>query len=385
MTREDFELLQNPQIQAIVEENLELDPARAALRKGVPPAAATQIKYLQRARTKLPDFYAARCILPPRAFEQASSWQAADHKHFTGRRCIDLTCGLGVDSAHFARHFDEVIAIENDPLLVDIARYNFARLGLHNVQVIHASAEEFVASTDLKADLVYADPDRRSAANRKLLLLEDYSPDIVLLHKRLHEISPRVVVKVSPLFDFAEAIRIFGAHTRVEAVSLGGELKELLIETGSHISRPVVSSAEAGGSSVEWPLDAPPPAPEASFCPPCRYLLLPDVALRKMRMARIHFLSKSTFINKDSGYAFADELPDGGMYRAWKIEAIHPYKPKEIKRLGFKSMQIMQRDFPLTNAQIAAQLGAREGGGRIAAFTTVGNEAMMVLLGDEIK
>ena len=54
-----------------IEENIERDPQRVALDKHVPHAAlvATQVKYLQRARKKLPQLYEARCIIPPRAFE----------------------------------------------------------------------------------------------------------------------------------------------------------------------------------------------------------------------------------------------------------------------------------------------------------------------------
>ncbi len=273
-----------------------------------------------------------------------------------------------------------MIAVERDPLLADIARYNFARIGLRNIQVINASAEEFVATPGLEADLIYADPDRRSAANKKLVLLGDCTPDIVQLHSRLHEIAPRVVVKVSPLFDPAEAFRIFGPHTRVEAVSLRDECKELLVETGSHIEKPTVAASAIDSGEVEWLIDSSSSTPTSSFSTTYRYLLLPDVALRKMRMARRYFAARGCFIASESGYAFCDELPEAGLFRAFEIEAILPYKPKEIRRLGLKNLTIMQRDFPLSNARIATQLGVREGGGRLAAFTMIENAAWMALL-----
>ena len=40
----------------------------------------------------------AQCILPPRAFEQASSEACAAHKRIAGDSVLDLTCGLGADA-----------------------------------------------------------------------------------------------------------------------------------------------------------------------------------------------------------------------------------------------------------------------------------------------
>lgn len=59
---------------------------------------ATQVKYLARAAQKLPSYAAAQCILPPLAFEQASSEACAAHKLLEGDTVLDLTCGLGADA-----------------------------------------------------------------------------------------------------------------------------------------------------------------------------------------------------------------------------------------------------------------------------------------------
>ena len=98
MTREEFDTLCRDDVRRAVEENLGRDPLAVALDRRTPHAAlvATQVKYLERARTKLPSYYAARCILPPRAFEQASSEACAAHKEPAGDAALDLTCGLGV-------------------------------------------------------------------------------------------------------------------------------------------------------------------------------------------------------------------------------------------------------------------------------------------------
>ena len=101
MTTEDILLLDTPLLRQLTEENIGRDPNAVALDKRIAHAGlvATQVKYLQRARRKLPSYYEARAILPPLAFEQSSSEAAATRKSWRGDVCIDLTCGLGVDSS----------------------------------------------------------------------------------------------------------------------------------------------------------------------------------------------------------------------------------------------------------------------------------------------
>lgn len=123
MTREEFDTLCRDDVRRAVEENLGRDPLAVALDRRTPHAAlvATQVKYLERARTKLPSYYAARCILPPRAFEQASSEACAAHKEPAGDAALDLTCGLGVDALALGRRFRRVVALERDPVLAAVA------------------------------------------------------------------------------------------------------------------------------------------------------------------------------------------------------------------------------------------------------------------------
>ena len=86
MTREEFDIVRSDEVRQAIAENLEADPLNIALNRRIPHAreVATQIKYLQRARTKLPTLYAAQAILPPRAFEQSSSEKCATAKHLKG-------------------------------------------------------------------------------------------------------------------------------------------------------------------------------------------------------------------------------------------------------------------------------------------------------------
>ena len=66
MTEQELDILAQDSSRELIERHIGEDPARAALRLG-PHAAllSTQIKYLQRAKTKLPSYHRARCIIPP--------------------------------------------------------------------------------------------------------------------------------------------------------------------------------------------------------------------------------------------------------------------------------------------------------------------------------
>jgi SAM-dependent methyltransferase len=318
--------------------------------------------------------------VPPLAFEQASSEQSASaRKEYSGRLCIDLTCGLGVDAFFLAQRFERVIAIERDPCLAAIARENFRRLGVSNIEVVCETAEDFISAFEGPVDLIYADPDRRNAEGRKMVRMEDCSPDIGALLPLLRRAAPRLVVKLSPLFDVAEVFRLFGPEARVEVVSLGGECKEIVADVGGDGACGVVRAVAIGlGEYHAVPNEcvgsAPPPFAPESY----HWLVVPDVALQKGRLARRYFSERGIYIDSDNGYGFSggnghgdiSGTPphplDGLLGRVYEIESIEPFDPKALKRRlkaqGVKGIDILRREFPLSAADIAHQLGIREGG-----------------------
>ncbi len=183
ITPGEYTVLLTDEVRRAVAAERGRDPLEVALDRNTPHArlVATQVKYLARAEAKLPSYAAAQCILPPLAFEQASSEACAAHKQIAGGAVLDLTCGLGADAFFLARRFRRVVALERDQTLARIAAENFRRLGAANIEVVNTSAEAYLAQPGLHFDWVYADPDRRSAEGRKLVRLEDCSPDILSL------------------------------------------------------------------------------------------------------------------------------------------------------------------------------------------------------------
>lgn len=379
ITAEEYDLLRSDELRQAIAAARGRDPLEVALDRTVPHArlVATQVKYLARAERKLPTYAAAQCILPPRAFEQASSEATAAHKRIAGDTVLDLTCGLGVDALYLARHFRRVVALERDPLLARITADNLSRMGVANIEVVNSSAEEFLGREGLHFDWVYADPDRRSAEGRKQVRLEACSPDIVALRPAIDRIAPRLCLKNSPLFDVDEALQLFPG-SRVEVVSSGDECKEVVVYADG--SGPLVTATALGtGSFSARPGAA---APEAPAFDPVRYhwLVVPDVALQKARLARLHLTGKADCWS-NLGFGFAEEEPHGIIGRVLPVERIEPYDPKRLKReLKGRGLELLKRDFPLPAEELMRRLGTRPGADLRMAFTKIGNDFWAIRL-----
>lgn len=380
LTSEELALLLTEPVQQAIAAARGRDPLEVALDRRIPHArlVATQVKYLARAERKLPTYAAAQCILPPLAFEQASSEACAAHKAITGDAVLDLTCGLGVDTLFLSRRFRRVVTLERDPVLADVARENFRRLGVGNVEVVTAAAEEYLDGEGLRFDWVYADPDRRAADGRKLLRIEECSPDVLALRPRIRAAAARLCLKNSPLFDVDEALRLF-SDARVEVVSLGDECKEVIVcDDGSG---PLVTATALGRGSFAARPDAEPPAAPARFAAErYRWLVVPDVALQKARLARLHLAGRADMWS-ENGFAFAAEEPHGVIGRVLAIERIEPYDPRRLKReLKGRGAEVLKRDFPLPAEELMRRLGLHAGGDLRLAFTKSGGDFWTIRL-----
>ncbi len=379
MTHQELEIILTPDVRCAIEQNLSRRPTDIALDKRIACAAevATQVKYLARASTKLPSYYAARCVIPPLAFEQASSEECAARKGIAGDSVLDLTCGLGVDALYLSHNFSRVVTLERDEVLAAVAAENFRRLGATNISVVQSSAEEFLASCTEHFDYIYADPDRRGSQGEKLVRLEDCSPDVIALMPQIAAHATALCLKNSPLFDVDRARQLF-SPCRVTVVSLGGECKEVLVTTG--VERDTLRIEAIGLESLEYLFDEidNTPSTKPFDADAYRWLITPDVALQKGRAA-CHYMRSVADIWSNNGYAFAVERPERVCGRVYEIERISPYNPRELKRRmkGLRA-EILKRDFPLSVAEIVSRTGLREGGERRIAFTRIGESFWVI-------
>jgi precorrin-6B methylase 2 len=392
LSPEDFSILADPQTTALVESHLADDPAQLALRlKGdrrQVQLVCQQVKYLQRIKNKLPTYHASRCLLPPLACEQCSSEAAAAAKTRSGGRCIDLTCGRGVDSYYFSRTFAEVIAVEREPVLAQTARHNFELLGVRNITVENAPAEEFLARyTGPPADLIYVDPARRSGGER-VFRLEECSPDVLEMMPLLLEKGKRVLLKLSPLFDIGEALRLFAGHAaELEIVSAGGEVKELLVELTAGPVEPVIVVRTSDGQRFRFtPADISAGAGPVADTVGASFLLIPDAAFYKGRLVGAllagYDRDGAMGLSGPNGFVFADRVPEGFPGRVYRILDTEVYRPKNLKKTlkeqGRSHINVLRRNFPQRTEEITRALGVREGGNAWFAFTQIGGRATVL-------
>ena len=381
MTRSELDILLLPEVRQAIEENIERDPLQVALDGRVPHAreVATQVKYLQRARTKLPRLYETRGIIPARAFEQSSSEECAAAKRLSGGCLLDLTCGLGMDSTAFSAHFERVVALERDEVLAEVVRENFRRMGITNVEVVTITAEEYVATCKERFDWVYADPDRRTAEGKRVVRLEDCSPDMVALWPQLKRITKRVAIKNSPLFDVEEAFRLFG-QCGVEVISLGGECKEVNIYADGR--EPMLAAEAVGRARVEYlRSEVDDTACEGEFtAEEYGWLIVPDVALQKARLA-LHALREKADIWSNNSFAFARVEPKEVLGRVEQIERIEVFDIKQLKKsLKGRKVDIILRDFPMGVDEFRRKTGTKSGSEVRLALTKVNGKLYTVYL-----
>ncbi|CDN31024.1 SAM-dependent methyltransferase [Mucinivorans hirudinis] len=357
MTEEEFEYLQSDVARELIERYIGCEPTRVALatRSAV---IATQIKNLNKCRHKLPSYYAARCIVPTISYEQSSSEQTAAVKDFSGSLAVDLTLGLGVDSLYLAKRFDRVIAVEIDPLRAAIARYNFAKLNVTNVEVVNGSAEEFLANFDSRADLIYIDPCRRGAGGESLYAVQQCAPNVVELLDVLRAKSRRVIIKLSPLFDVAQTYKIFGEDAACEVVTLDDECKEVLVHiaTGGTDNQLKVTAIRDGRVVMNNFTREDVGYRGGKIAVDAQYICVADVGFYKSRTVEALMRGQGGY-RFEGGYLFTEQPPCNFCGRVYRIEQAMPYDPKML-RSRFPRAIVHKRDFPYDTDK----LGIKQGG-----------------------
>ena len=381
MTQEELNILLQEDVLQAIEQNIDNDPLKIALSGKIPHAreVASQVKYLQRARHKLPRLYAARGIIPQRAFEQSSSEECAAQKHLAGDTLLDLTCGLGMDSAALSAHFKRVVALERDPILAAVTRENMRRMGIENVEVVNTSAEEYLAHCEEHFDWVYTDPDRRGEQGQKLVRLEDCSPNIIALLPKIWSVTNHLAIKNSPLFDVDEAFRLF-PEAQVEVISLHNECKEVMIYTPCDSPMLVAEAIGRGRyEAVRHEVDNTPTA-DSFVAEEYRYLIIPDVALQKARLV-VHALRGKADVWSNLSFGFARELPHDVVARVAEIDHIAPFDIKALKRdLKGKKVDIILRDFPMGVDELRKRCSMLSGDEKKIALTRIAGKSYTIYL-----
>ena len=360
------------------------------------PAAVTQIAGWQAARPKIPTWAATDGILyPPHlSKEQCSSELTADYKaaivaQAGGERhsLTDLTGGFGIDFSALAAKFERADYVERQEVLCELARHNFPLLGLKHATVHQADATEYLQGME-PVSWLFLDPARRDGHGGKTVAIADCEPDVARLEPLLLAKAGRVLLKLSPMLDLAQALHTLKHVTQAHVVAVGGECKELLL----------VLAADAALQPNEVPIccvNLPAAANVFTFSrqneqnAPCiyanaprAYLYEPHAALLKAGAFRsLTTRYKVEKLHPNSHLYTSDTQVEGFPGRTFHIDGWSGFGKREIKELlkGEKKANLTVRNFPTSVAELRKRLKLSEGG-NIYLFATTLADGQKVLI-----
>lgn len=384
------------------------------------PFALDQIQGWQTARQKLPTWAAAEGIIyPPHLnMEQCSSEETARYKHeCIARFCepdkatlIDLTGGFGADFSLMSRGFHHAVYVERNASLVEVAQHNFKVLGLHNVEVVNGDGVAYLHQLTAKMKsgetvathgktVIYLDPARRDSHGKKVFRLADCTPDVLGIRDELLLCADVIMIKLSPMLDWHEAVKqltaqlpsvIKGVQCEVHVVSVKNECKELLIvlqplssTDGEGIKIVCVNDrqrfeTEIAKNARQVPLlldQAPADGTE-------QYLFVPNASVMKAGLfAPLSHAFNLRMLDRDTHYYIGEEDIETFPGRRFRITAVSGMNKKELskKLAGIRQANIATRNFPLSAVALRKRLKLRDGGNKYLFGTTLLGEHVVII------
>lgn len=359
------------------------------------PFILEQIAGWQKACEKLPSWAATDGIVyPPHlSMEQCSGEPAALYKAAVARRIcgcgpdgrapllVDLTGGFGVDFSFMSRCFERSIYVEHNERLSLTARNNFGVLALGGTEAVCADCTEYLHGID-HATLIYMDPARRDARGGRTYAISDCTPDVLGMLPELVDKADHVMLKLSPMLDWHEAVASLNAVCpdvvrEIHVVSVRNECKELLFV----LSRKSKSLTEIycvnDGDTLRCGMDeARMPAltsdvPYTSLAG--KYLYEPDASV--MKAGCFGLLCRRYDVRQvgvNSRLFISDSEVADFPGRRFIVNAVSSMNKKELKAVlaGVEKANVAVRNFPLTVAELRKRLRLGDGGGVYVFGTT---------------
>ncbi len=398
------------------------------------PFALDQIQGWQTARTKLPTWAATEGIIyPPHLnMEQCSSEETARYKrecltwlcNISEATLIDLTGGFGVDFSMMSRKFRHAVYVERNAQLVEVAKHNFDMLDLQNVEAVNGDGVEFLHQLVLERQLhtsnnneaaaegkrktvIFLDPARRDAHGKKVFRLEDCTPDVLGIRDELFRCADVVMIKLSPMLDWHEAVKqlwaqlppqINAVHCEVHVVSVKNECKELLIILQPQTSEDIPQSVVADNHRIKLICINDDQRFETEITKDAQqepllldrelgdetghYLFVPNASIMKAGIfAQLSQAYGIPMLDQDTHYYIGDHDIERFPGRRFHILAVSTMNKKELKRklAGITQANIAVRNFPLSAVELRKRLKLKDGGDNYLFVTTVqGNHVVFI-------
>ena len=384
--------------QAFIEEHLNDDLTKLRLRRDSFPEvdfefAINQINGQKKATGKLPTWASTAGILypAPLSLEQCSSELTARFKAslVKGKTLIDLTGGFGVDSYFLSANFEQLIFVEQNQDLLDIAQHNFQLLDFRCIWYINQEGISFLHRFPKKADWMYIDPARRHDKKGKVFLLEDCEPDVLSNQGLFLEKAENVLIKLSPMFDLTALERSLEKLVHIYVVAVKNEVKELLV----HVSNEKAGDGKPGRTAVnihsenEREIFRSEEKAAVNFSPPLAFVYEPNKAILKadLQDALGHNFSLSKLARQSHFYS-SDKLHKDFPGRVYQVKKIIKAREKNIRAiLPDRKANVIARNFPLSAPQLYQKFKIQPGGKEYLLATTLQSGERVLIWCDRVN
>lgn len=352
--------------------------------------AIRQIVGKQKIRSKVPRFYNAKDILYPKqlSLEQSSSETTALYKAALcqGNTLVDLTGGFGVDCCFMAEHFKQVVYVERQEELCELAKHNFKVLGENHIEVIHTETVNYLREMN-QVDWVFIDPARRSTAGKKVVFLSDCEPDVTTIISQILEKTENVMIKLSPMMDITAAVRELPQTKGVHIVAVENECKEILLILGHTTEKTLdVHTINFGKNNKSQAFDFNQDE-EANISVSYtsivgKYLYEPNAAVMKSGAFKLignRFGLSKLHIN--THLYSSDELIVDFPGRIFEVQSVWENSKKELKNnlQRLSKANLTTRNYPISVEDLRKKLKIKDGGDSYLFACTLADEKKVII------
>ena len=335
---------------------------------------------------------------------------------------VDLTGGFGVDFAFMATRFTSATYVERQPQLCQLVQHNLNALNIGHAKVVCAEAESHL-ETMKRVSCIYLDPARRDKNGGKTVLIEHCSPDILQLLPTLLAKCGLLMVKLSPMLHWQQAIAQLqeqGAWVRqLHIVSVKNECKELLFlitdrqNHGQNLSHAVAQSEQLhptplesqtpqqaansansthitcfnDGDSFQYALAEADATPQSILQTPPQagmFLFEPNASIMKAGCFGLLCSRLGVQAIAPNSHLFmgSDNIPNFPG-RRFKLVAATSFNKRDLKTAlqGISKANIATRNFPLKPEALRKKLKLKDGGEHFIFATTDAQGKHWMLVG----
>ncbi|MFT4522332.1 MAG: hypothetical protein ACI8ZN_001278 [Bacteroidia bacterium] len=336
------------------------------------------IDVYQRAAKKLPSYVSKLCAITKLSYEQASSEVTAHFKAnlVQGKSILDLSGGLGVDSFYFSMHCPQVVHIERVEKIQELAQFNFNRLGSKNIlSKIHDGNKVTSLLSEHNPQVVYLDPDRRTKDNSRSIMLEDCEPNVLQIKDELLKSTQQILIKLSPMIDLSYLRKSLLEMDKIWVISVKNEVKEVLVQlTNTSPKKTEINAIELNEECCRRFSSEDTYESNTTVNAPTNVLFDPGRSLHKANLVKEYAGRNGLLAIGQEGAFYYASLDQTDLFgRIFNILEQWPVHWKNInkrlKTLKIRQVEVVERNFPETVAQIRKRLRVQEGGTHFLIFT----------------